>query len=212
MSAAELELQYEDFEKQTHASRLGMWVFVASELMIFAGLFGLYAALRAAYAHDFALAAQRSKVAIGTTNTAILLTSSLLVALAVHAVREGRAKRASDLLLGAAVMGVGFLVLKFIEYGEHFREGIRPGVSGRTDALALFGERSFFNLYYVMTGFHALHVIAGVTILTVLAIRARQGAYGPRDEEHVPLELGGIYWHFVDVVWLFLWPMFYLLK
>jgi len=207
-----LAIHYQDLEKQAHAVKLGVWIFVASELMIFAGLFGTYAALRCEAPREFAAACRHSALAIGTINTGILLTSSLLVALAVHSVREARARAGALLLAGAVLLGAAFLALKGTEYAAHLREGIAPGVRGQADALATPGARAFFNLYYLMTGLHAVHVLAGSIVLAWLAVQTARGVYGPAEHDHVALELGGVYWHFVDVVWLFLWPMFYLLR
>jgi cytochrome c oxidase subunit III len=200
-----LALHYEDIEKQNHAARLGMWVFVASEMMFFAALFGLYAALRAGHPAEFREAARHSALALGTANTALLLTSSLLAVLAVDAARHGRNGRVRLLILGTAALGVVFLGVKGVEYARHFHEGIWPGAGASSR-----GEQMFFDLYYAMTGLHALHVIAGVGVLAWLARRAP--ALRPDDHGHMALELGALYWHFVDIVWLFLWPLFYLLR
>ena len=202
---SELALHYEDLEKQTHATKLAMWVFLASEMMFFAALFGLYGALRASWAEGFEHGARRSALALGTANTVILLTSSLVVVLAVDAARRGRNGLARGFLLGAIALGFAFLGVKGAEWGEHFREGLVPGRGAESR-----GEQVFFNLYYIMTGLHALHVIVGIGLLAWLARRARQ--FEPDEHGHAALELGALYWHFVDVVWLFLWPLFYLMR
>jgi cytochrome c oxidase subunit 3 len=201
---------YEDAAHATDASRLGMWVFLASELMLFAGLFGMYGAQRAHYPDAFRAATAHAELAIGTVNTVILLTSSLTVALAVHATRSAR-PRLTALLLGASMaLGAGFIVLKGIEYGRHFREGIEPGAAYHFGADP--GVRVFFQMYYLLTGLHTLHVAAGIALLGWAAARSWRGGFGPGDDDHTGLELGGLYWHFVDLVWLFLWPLFYLLR
>jgi len=200
--------QFEDLEKQASAARLGMWAFLGSEVLLFSGLFALYAGYRTMYPADFASAVAHDNVAIGTTNTFILLTSSLTVALAVHAIRAARARRAAGLLLASVALGLLFLVLKGFEYAEHFRQGIYPGDRYRFAELSGYGAKTFFTIYYVATGLHALHVTAGISVLGYLAWACRRGHYTP--EYHMPLELGGLYWHLVDIVWIFLWPLLYL--
>lgn len=205
-----LQEHFQDLESQAHASQLGMWAFLASEVLFFVGLFTLYAAYRATHPRTFSEAVRHTDLWLGSANTYVLLGASLLVALAVHAVRRERPRRASRLLAWAAVLGVLFLGLKGAEYWRHFQEGIFPGAYYAFETLPGRGARAFFTLYYFMTGLHALHVAGGIGVLGWLSWRARRGAYG--SEWHTPLELGGMYWHFVDIVWLFLWPMFYLVK
>ena len=211
-----LKSHYHDLGQQAHAAQLGMWVFLASEVLFFGALFVLYAASRARWPHAFAAAADHTTLFLGTANTYVLVLASWLVAMAVGTIRKspgGRsreARRAALLLGGAAVLGALFLILKAWEYGRHFREGIFPGAYYHFDKLPGPGAEAFFNLYYLMTGLHALHVTGGIVMLSWLAMRARRGAYDGR--WHTPLELGGMYWHFVDIVWLFLWPIFYLMR
>ncbi len=207
---AHLERQFGSMERQTHAAQLGMWVFLASEVLFFGALFTLYAAYRFAEPQSFKAAAGETDLLLGSLNTYILVAASFLVALAVGAIRRDRARAAAALLAVAALLGVVFLALKGLEYGHHFAHGIYPGAWYRDPELPERGAKAFFALYYLMTGLHALHVIGGVVVLTWLAVRAGRGAYGPA--WHTPLELGGMYWHFVDIVWLFLWPCFYLLR
>jgi cytochrome c oxidase subunit 3 len=202
--------RFEDMGTQTHASQFGMWVFIVSEVLLFSALFTLYSAYRAEHPEAFAAGVRLMALVLGTVNTFVLLTASFLVAVAVHAIRRDRFRWAAVLLAGAAALGVVFLFLKGIEYAEHFRDGLDPGLY--FTAIGPFDPalKLFFALYYVMTGLHALHVLGGVGVLSWLAWRARQGAYDRW--YHTPLELGGMYWHFVDIVWLFLWPAFYLLR
>jgi cytochrome c oxidase subunit 3 len=183
-----ITFQFEDAARQEHATRLGMWAFLGSELMFFAALFGLFGALRSAHPVEFHIASRHMKTALGTLNTGVLLTSSLTVVLAIDALRHERERLARVLVAVTMLLGAAFLVFKGIEYADHFREGLVPG------------RETYFDLYYGMTGLHALHVLAGLVILGALF----------RAEER-KLELGALYWHFVDVVWLFLWPAFYLI-
>jgi cytochrome c oxidase subunit 3 len=201
---------FEDLGRQAHAARLGMWVFLASEVLFFSGLFGLYASYRTEHPHGFGVAVLHNTLALGSTNTGVLLLSSYTVALAVHELRKGR-HRASARLIGATVaLGACFLAIKVVEYLAHFRAGIYPGGAGsfyREHQEP--GTKMFFTLYYCMTGLHALHVMAGMCVLSFLlwkVLRGRLGAWAPH-----PLAIGAVYWHLVDVIWIFLWPLFYLL-
>jgi cytochrome c oxidase subunit 3 len=208
MREPRLAEQFEDLDKQTHAARLGMWLFLGSESLLFTALFALYASYRSLYPADFTAAVARDNVAIGTTNTLILLTSSLTVALAVHAARVDRLRLAGWLLVASAVCGLAFLGLKAVEYEQHFHEGIYPGAAYRFTELPGFGARMFFTIYYSATGLHALHVIAGLVVLGILAYGCFRERYS--SASHTPVELGGLYWHIVDIIWIFLWPMLYL--
>lgn len=204
--ATRLAEHFESLPKQAHAARLAMWTFIASELMLFAALFALYASFATAHGAAFREGVRLNHLALGTTNTVILVTSSFTVALAVHAARVGRARRTAALLGATVALGAVFLAIKGYEYASHFEHGLVPGaVRGGSHAL-----RVFFALYFCTTGLHGLHVIAGMAVLSWLAWGAARRAFRP--EAHVPLELGGLYWHLVDIIWLFLWPMFYLFR
>lgn len=202
--------QFESLPKQAHAARLGMWVFLGTEVLFFSGLFVLYAAYRMEHPHGFGVGIEHNTVAWGSVNTAVLLVSSYTVALAVHELRRGR-PRASALLIATTIfLGLCFLAIKTGEYMEHFREGLYPGGVG-----AFFqehgeaGTKMFFTLYFCMTGLHAIHVFVGTGVLAFLmtkVLRRQIGAKAPH-----PLAIGAIYWHLVDVIWIFLWPLFYLI-
>jgi len=183
-------------EHESDAAHLAVWVLVASEMLLFAGLFALYAAMRVAHPVAFRDGVGHMALALGTTNTFLLLTSSLTAALAVFALKEGR--RGLTLALTAATMllGLVFLALKGAEYADHLHHGLGPD------------HAVFFTLYYLMTGLHALHVIGGLGAFSwasVQVLRGRASAERPH-----PFELVTVYWHFVDLVWIFLWPAFYL--
>jgi cytochrome c oxidase subunit 3 len=185
-----------------------MWIFLGSETLLFAGLFGLYASYRVEYPVEFADAIRHNTEWIGSVNTLVLITSSVCVAAAVAAIRMDRRRACLVALAGAMLLGLAFLGLKTIEYGEHFAEGIAPGHHYSSAELASVGANRFFTLYYAMTALHALHVIAGLAILAWVAIRVKRRR--TTKERHVELELGGLYWHLVDIVWIFLWPLLYL--
>lgn len=199
---------FQDLERQQHAVRLGMWIFLSSETLLFAALFALFAAYRTMYTADFLVASHHNDVAIGTANTFILITSSFSVAWALHSVRHG-ARRTGALCLGLTVaLGATFLGLKLVEYADHFRHGIYPGSYYAFEELPSQGAKLFFTLYYFLTGLHALHVLGGMTFLALLIRPVVRRRYD--QAHHVPLENGALYWHLVDLIWIFLWPLLYL--
>ncbi len=210
MTAPIVHVQYDSLARQHATARLGMWIFLGSELMLFAGLLALYAAYRYAYADDFHAASAHANLLIGTINTYVLLTSSLTVALAIDATRRGRPAQTVRFLAITIVLGLTFDVLKGVEYAGHLAEGIAPGHAYTFAGLPAHGAVLYFTLYYLLTGLHALHVTGGLVVLIWLARRARRGDFTP--ESYLALELGGLYWHLVDVVWLFLWPLLYLIR
>jgi cytochrome c oxidase subunit 3 len=174
---------FADEEQQTHAWRFGMWIFLGSEALLFAGLFTLYAAYRYMHAEAFATAIAHNDKLLGSLNTVVLITSSFTAALAVHAKRP-------RLFLGLTMALAGvFLLNKGLEYAHHIEEGLVPG------------STMFYSLYFATTGLHALHVIIGIVVLAVLYAK-RSSAVG--------IELGVLYWHLVDLIWIFVWPLYYL--
>lgn len=205
---ANVEVQYADHAHQSHASRLGMWVFIGSEVLFFTVLFTIFAWFRTRYTADFSEAARHAKVVIGSANTFVLLTSSFSMATAVDAVRRGRRSLLLVTLGVTLLLGLAFLGLKLYEYSLHIDEGALPGATYRFAEAPTRGGLLFFTLYWVATGFHALHMVIGVGLVAWLIVRAARGAYSP--ESHATIENVGIYWHFVDLVWIFLWPLFYL--
>ena len=205
-----VHVQYESLERQHATARLGMWIFLASESLVFAGLFALYAAYRFEYPLEFHRASTHANLVIGTVNTYILLTSSLTMALAIHAARHDHRRRTVALLGATIAFGLAFDVLKVVEYAGHLAEGIAPGTYYTFGELPAHGVVLYVTLYYLLTGLHALHVTGGVAVLVWLAIRAHRGAFTPRS--CIALELGGLYWHLVDLVWIFLWPLLYLIR
>jgi len=206
---AQLEEQFGSLDQQEHAARFGMWLFLTSEVLLFGALFALYTAYRIEYPEAFRNAARHNNVWLGTANTLILITSSLLAAWAAHALKIGRTRLAELCLLATLVLGGLFLFLKLTEYADHFRHGIFPGSYYRSAEVHERGSNSFFTLYYFMTGLHGLHLVGGMTALSIMLVRTLRGHYGPKRSTAV--ELSVLYWHLVDVVWIFLWPLFYLL-
>ena len=200
--------QYSTLERQGATLRFGMWIFLGSELLLFSGFFALYAAYRAMYGVAFERALHHNTLAYGTVNTYVLLTSSFTVALAVGAVRRGSVRLATALLATSALLGVAFLVIKGAEYGVHIEERALPGRWYHFAEAPGAGGARFYTLYWITTGAHALHVTGGVGVLIRLAWGAWHGRYLP--EHHPTFEMGTLYWHFVDVMWIFIWPIFYL--
>jgi cytochrome c oxidase subunit 3 len=199
--------QFEDFEQQETAATTGMWVFLATEILFFGGLFLAYLVLRTTYPHQFAVGSGLANVTLGTLNTAILLTSSFTMVLAVQSAESGASKSLVLLLLGTIAFGLVFLALKGLEYREHFQDHLFPGIQFRKDLPKQV--ELFYWLYFVMTGLHALHVLIGIGLLSVMAILAMRGKFSPG--YHTPIKIAGLYWHFVDIVWVILYPLFYLI-
>jgi cytochrome c oxidase subunit 3 len=189
------------------ASKTGMWLFLFTEMLLFAGLFVVYSVYRFRNAEAFHLAAEELDVAIGTINTIILLISSTTIAMSITAIQK-KDKKFALLLLGITIfLGLAFLVNKYFEWGEHLKEHIYPG----SDVLALRGQGDvlFYGLYFFMTGLHALHIIIGLIFIGVIAAKISGDKID--SENHVLLENSGLYWHLVDLIWIFLFPLFYLI-
>jgi cytochrome c oxidase subunit 3 len=200
--------QFDSLAQQHDAARLGVWCFLATEVLFFGGLFTGYTVYRYVYPNAFAVGSNHNNLFLGTLNTAVLLTSSLAMALAVHASQTGKAKAQFRWLLLTIFFAFGFLVIKGIEYHQHFSEHLFPGHSFNP-AMSPQTEL-FFIFYWVMTGLHALHVIIGIGILSVIAWIVHRRPFSP--EYYSPMEMSGLYWHFVDIVWVFLYPLLYLIN
>jgi cytochrome c oxidase subunit 3 len=183
-----------------------MWVFLGSETMLFTALFALYAAYRTMYPAEFLAGVGRDNLLLGTANLGILLTTSLAAVLAEHAVGEARPSRAAWLFLFCAAGGILFLGLKGLEYAEHVHEGLYPG----SLTLARGGLSTFFALYFALTGLHGVHLLAGIGLVIWAAVGCLRGRYPPSDRARVTNVV--LYWHAVDVLWLFLWPLFYVTR
>lgn len=203
---------FESLEQQHDANVLGMWTFLITELMLFGGMFLAYLLFRVLYPSVFFEGATHQNVLLGAVNTAVLILSSLTMALGVHAAQVGK-QRQLQLFLGAtAALGLVFLGIKAVEYWEHYIHGLVPGpLFTNPEVLANVGPNGalYFFIYFVMTGIHASHMIIGIGIVLALIVRSRTGRY--LGHGFVPIEMIGLYWHFVDVIWVFLFPLLYLL-
>jgi cytochrome c oxidase subunit III len=207
---ASIEEQFDDAVQQREAATLGMWVFLSTEILFFGVLFASYTVCRALYEEGFAAGSRLTDMLLGSVETAVLLISSCLIALAVRAVKLGQRRTAALLLGGTAALGLTFLVTHGFEYHHEYLEHLVPGLDfSRPEPLAHAIEL-FFCLYYFITGFHSLHVAIGVTVILVLARRVMRGVYGP--ERFTTVELAALYWHLVDIVWIFVYPMMYLVE
>ena len=200
--------QFDDLPQQHEAATLGMWTFLATEILFFGGMFLSYVVYRHSYPEAFAAASKHTIVLFGTLNTAILLTSSLTMALAVHAAQEGNSKWTVRFLAITILLGLGFLAIKGLEYHEDFQEHLWPGRHFKTGLPPQ--AQIFWFLYWVMTGLHALHVTIGLGLLAVIARMAARGRFSA--QYYNPVEITGLYWHFVDIVWIYLYPLLYLIN
>jgi cytochrome c oxidase subunit 3 len=207
-SHAAVAEQFDDMPQQQEAATLGMWTFLATEILFFGVLFMSYIAFRYSYPREFAEASRHTIVLFGTVNTAVLLTSSLTMALAVHAAQEGRNKALFRYLLLTIFLALCFLGVKGLEYHEDLKEQLWPGRHFKAELPAQ--AQIFWFLYWVMTGFHALHVTVGVGVLSVIAWMAWRQKFSPA--YYNPVDISALYWHFVDIVWIWLYPLLYLIN
>jgi cytochrome c oxidase subunit 3 len=187
--------------------KIGMWLFLFTELLFFGGMFLLYSVFRSQYPAEFHSAAQEENLLLGSVNTTILLTSSFTIAVAIAAIRKGNKIFSLYMQTATIMFGICFLIIKYFEWSAKISKGIYP------DSPALLsrekGEILFFSLYYVMTGIHGIHVLIGVIAIAIMFVYTRRGVIG-RDN-FAKLENTGLYWHFVDIVWIYLFPLFYLI-
>ena len=215
-----LQHHFENLEQQREAGTLGMWVFLVTEIMFFGGMFLAYTLYRTQYPLEFASASNHLSLPLGAINTAVLIFSSFTMALAVYSAQTGKRRAQIVCLVLTILLGLTFLGIKAIEYYDKYRDQLIPG--------RLFPNRPFnphgvhllpgadprhvemfYWIYFAMTGMHAVHMIIGVGVLSVILFFSYRGRYGP--EYHNPVEISGLYWHFVDIIWIFLFPLLYLL-
>jgi cytochrome c oxidase subunit 3 len=226
--AGHLAHHFEDIGQQKDAAALGMWAFLATEVLFFGGALTAFSIYRGLYPRGFAAGSSLQIVWLGAFNTAVLLGSSLTMALAVHAAAVGNRPALVRFLAGTLLLGATFLGIKVYEYHHDYVEGLVPGAwfhptSEVRERLSEFGPSTdyrppidlrqvemYFIFYFVLTGLHALHMIIGMGVLTIQLVLARRGWFGPGYP--TPIEVTGLYWHFVDIVWIFLFPLLYLLR
>ncbi len=202
--------QFDDMEQQREASTLGMWVFLATEVLFFGGMFTGYLVYRTLYPNAFAEASHAMNVVLGGINTAVLLCSSLTMALAVYSARRNDRRKTILFLIATMLLGITFLCIKGVEYSQKFAEHLVPGVDFAYRGPNAANAEIYFVLYFLLTGFHALHLTIGVGVLTVITIMAYRRRFS--SAYYSPVEVSGLYWHFVDIVWIFLYPLIYLIR
>ncbi|MDA1313667.1 MAG: cytochrome c oxidase subunit 3 family protein [Acidobacteria bacterium] len=201
--------QFDDARQQREAAELGMWTFLLTELMLFGGFFVGYTAYRHAYPEAFIEGSSHLDVLMGGINTGVLIMSSLTMALAVREAQLGRRKGIIINLILTIVFGGVFLGIKAVEYSHKIHEHLVPGPNFVLDSPISNNVQLFFSFYFAMTGTHAFHMIIGIGLMIWLIFKARSGAFN--GEYYAPVEMVGLYWHFVDIVWIFLYPLLYLL-
>jgi cytochrome c oxidase subunit 3 len=199
--------QFTSVRHRDETAELGMWIFIASEVMLFGGLLLSYFVYRHTYPQAFAAASRHTDILIGTANTAILLTSSFLVACAVEAFAAGADAISRALLIGAVVLGLSFIVLKGLEYADEYHEHLIPGINFAFGGPLADGVELFFVFYFVATALHALHMLVGIGLLITFAVLIGRAEHS---RTHAALHSVALYWHFVDVVWIFLFALIYL--
>ena len=210
-----LQHHFVSSEQQFDAAKMGMWLFLATEILLFSGMFVSYAVFRVLYPETYEACASALNTMQGAFNTLVLLGSSLTVALAINCIQRDDQKGLKRNLLLTLLGATIFLVVKYFEYTHKFHGGIFPGLAFHPygpefEHLATVPyARQFFSLYYVSTGIHAIHIIAGMIVLFWVYLKARKGTFSSSYYTHV--ELGGLYWHLVDVIWIFLFPLLYLI-
>ena len=205
-----LQHHFDDMAQQIDASTLGMWVFLVTEIMFFGGLFTAYLVYRHAYSEGFAEASHHLNVTWGAVNTIVLIVSSLTMALAVRSAQISAPARTQVAWIAATmVLGAAFLGVKAIEYTDKFTHHLVPGPNFHWEGKHPAPAQIFYSLYFCMTGLHALHMIIGLGIMTVIGIMAWRRQFDA--DYYTPVEIAGLYWHFVDIVWIFLFPLLYLI-
>lgn len=206
---AGLNHQFDDLQQQYAASNMGMWAFIAQEIMFFGGLFGAYAVYRYEYLPAFIEGSNHLPIGWGAFNTAVLIGSSFTVAMCVRSAQQGSSRGMLGWLLGTMVLGLTFLGVKVIEYSDKFHHHLIPGLNFQYDGPLAGNIKIFFSFYFAMTGMHALHMVIGVGIMLWLIPNILRGRY--TKDYFFPIENFGLYWHFVDIVWIFLFPLLYLI-
>ena len=216
-----LQHHFYNMDQQLEASTLGMWVFLVTEIMFFGGLFMAYILYRYWYPDAWAAASNHLNVRMGAANTVVLIVSSLTMAMAVRSAQVGSFRGQINYLIGTIIFGSTFLVVKYFEYKEKFDHHLVPGFNFAAPTEMIDGhlvhnhavvgapEQLFFSLYFIMTGIHAAHMVVGIALMLVILTFALRRRFSPG--YYGPVEVSGLYWHFVDIVWIFLFPLLYLL-
>ena len=212
--SGELAHHFVTVEQQTETAAIGMWAFLIQEVLFFGGLFTVYLVYRGMYPGAFLEGSHHlshgSGLLLGTLNTAVLIGSSLTMALAVRAAQLGKGGQIAGLIAATFVLACVFLAIKGYEYGHKYDEALIPGIRWAPSAGSAPQINLFFGLYFIMTGMHALHMIIGLLLMAIVAFKALKGRYTKKN--YIGVEILGLYWHFVDLIWIFLFPLLYLLN
>jgi cytochrome c oxidase subunit III len=207
--ATHLAHHFSDVDQQKDAAKLGMWIFLLTEILLFGGLFCAYAIYRAWNPDMFHNAHKVLSMPLGATNTIVLITSSVTMALAIRSMQLGSKKQTLWYLATTLVLAGTFLVIKYFEYAHKFHEGQLPGKYYTFTGIEGNNPHVFFSVYFMMTGLHGIHVIGGMSVIGWLLYKTKNNAFSA--DYYTPLELTGLYWHLVDLIWIFLFPLFYLI-
>lgn len=203
-----LQHHFSDAIQQRDSSKLGMWIFLVTEVLFFGGLFTAYAIYRAWNPEIFHNAHQALNWKLGALNTLVLITSSLTIALAIRSLQLNKSKPAVRLLWATFLLAATFMVVKYFEYAHKFHVGQLPGKYYTYTGIEGTNPHLFFSIYFVMTGLHGLHVLIGMGVILWMIARVRRGHFG--SAYYTPVEVTGLYWHLVDLVWIYLFPLLYL--
>lgn len=204
----ELREQFSTPDQQRQTATIGMWIFLMTEVMLFGGLFTAYTVYRLSNPQAFDVGSSHMEILLGAINTAVLICSSFTMALAVYSAEIGNQRRLALFLVTTMIIGAIFLAIKFTEYYLHYRDHKVPGFWFEYQGAYATKVQMFFVFYFIMTGLHALHMTIGLGMLTVLLFRTIIGTFSA--EYHTTIDLGGLYWHFIDIVWVFLYAIFYI--
>ena len=207
--SSHLQHHFADADQQKDSAVLGMWLFLLTEILLFGGLFCFYAIYRSWYPDMFINAHQYLDMMLGATNTVVLIISSLTMALAIRATQLDRTRQTIYYLAATLALATVFLVIKYFEYSHKFHLGQLPGKFYTFDGIEGSNPHVFFSIYFLMTGLHGLHVIGGMGLIAWLTVRTRRKHFS--SAYYTPLELTGLYWHLVDLIWIFLFPLLYLI-
>ena len=208
-SAEHVAHQFETSDQQRAASEMGMWLFLITEVLFFGGIFGAYTVYRTLWPETFAQASLHLDMWLGAFNTFVLLTSSLTMALEVHAAETGKQAKLQILLVLTILLGLTFLGVKAVEYSDKWHHHLVPGPHFQFEHGDVGHAQIFYFLYFALTGVHAIHMVIGVGVLLGLLYYARRGVFS--SAYYNPVHVAGLYWHFVDIVWIFLYPLLYLI-
>jgi len=206
---AHLAHHFSDAEQQRESAKMGMWLFLLTEILLFGGLFVAYAVYRVWHPDMFYNAHKYLDVTLGTINTFVLITSSLTMALSIRSMQIGNRKKTIIFLISTLALAAVFLIIKYFEYSHKFHLGQLPGKYYSFAGIEGTNPHIFFSIYFMMTGLHGIHVIAGMGVIGWMLIRTIRNDFSP--EYYTPIEMTGLYWHLVDLIWIYIFPLLYLI-